>query len=66
MTVYDNMAFGLKMQKIAPAVIEERVNWAAQILVCAIICSVNPARYPVVSVSVWRWGVRLYVKRGSS
>lgn len=32
MTVYDNMAFGLKMQKIAPAVIEERVNWAAQIL----------------------------------
>lgn len=32
MTVYDNMAFGLKMQKIAPVVIEERVNWAAQIL----------------------------------
>ncbi|VFS45129.1 protein YcjV [Enterobacter cancerogenus] len=32
MTVYDNMAFGLKMQKIAPSVIEERVNWAAQIL----------------------------------
>ncbi|MDH6632474.1 UNVERIFIED_ORG: multiple sugar transport system ATP-binding protein [Lelliottia amnigena] len=32
MTVYDNMAFGLKMQKIAPAVIEERVSWAAQIL----------------------------------
>ena len=32
MTVYDNMAFGLKMQKIAPSVIEERVSWAAQIL----------------------------------
>ncbi|WP_241692385.1 ABC transporter ATP-binding protein, partial [Enterobacter cloacae] len=32
LTVYDNMAFGLKMQKIAPAVIEERVNWAAQFL----------------------------------
>ena len=32
MTVYDNMAFGLKMQKIAPEVIEERVSWAAQIL----------------------------------
>ena len=32
MTVYDNMAFGLKMQKIAPSVIEERVTWAAQIL----------------------------------
>ena len=32
MTVYDNMAFGLRMQKIAPAIIEERVSWAAQIL----------------------------------
>ena len=32
MTVYDNMAFGLKMQKIANEVIDERVNWAAQIL----------------------------------
>ncbi|ALB62889.1 Multiple sugar ABC transporter, ATP-binding protein [Cronobacter condimenti 1330] len=32
MTVYDNMAFGLKMQKVAPEVIEERVTWAAQIL----------------------------------
>mgnify|MGYP002543640655 CR=1 FL=1 len=32
MTVYDNMAFGLKMQKIAREVIDERVNWAAQIL----------------------------------
>ncbi|EFA6185741.1 ABC transporter ATP-binding protein, partial [Escherichia coli] len=30
MTVYDNMAFGLKMQKIAKEVIDERVNWAAQ------------------------------------
>ncbi|MCP6492349.1 ATP-binding cassette domain-containing protein, partial [Klebsiella pneumoniae] len=28
MTVYDNMAFGLKMQKIAKEVIDERVNWA--------------------------------------
>lgn len=32
MNVYDNMAFGLKMQKIAPSIIAERVNWAAQIL----------------------------------
>ncbi|NJT37089.1 ATP-binding cassette domain-containing protein, partial [Escherichia coli] len=32
MRVYDNMAFGLKMQKIAKEVIDERVNWAAQIL----------------------------------
>lgn len=32
MSVYDNMAFGLKMQKIDPSIIDERVNWAAQIL----------------------------------
>lgn len=32
MSVYDNMAFGLKMQKIDNAIIDERVNWAAQIL----------------------------------
>ncbi|EOI5818113.1 ABC transporter ATP-binding protein [Cronobacter malonaticus] len=32
MTVYDNMAFGLKMQKVSPEIIEERVAWAAQIL----------------------------------
>ena len=34
MTVYDNMAFGLKMQKIAREVIDERVNWAAQSSAC--------------------------------
>lgn len=32
MSVYANMAFGLKMQKINPEIIDERVNWAAQIL----------------------------------
>lgn len=32
MSVYDNMAFGLKMQKIDKAIIDECVSWAAQIL----------------------------------
>lgn len=32
MSVYDNMAFGLKMQKLDAKVIEQRVQWAAQIL----------------------------------
>lgn len=32
MSVYDNMAFGLKMQKVAAKTIAERVNWAAQVL----------------------------------
>lgn len=55
MTVYDNMAFGLKMQKIAPSVIEERVTRAAQIPACAIISSVNPR---VVRRSASARGVR--------
>ncbi|WP_159566860.1 ABC transporter ATP-binding protein [Budvicia diplopodorum] len=32
MSVYNNMAFGLKMQKLDAKVIDERVQWAAQIL----------------------------------
>ncbi len=32
MTVYENMAFGLKMRKFAKSIIEERVNEAARIL----------------------------------
>ena len=32
MSVYDNMAFGLKMQKLDAEIIDERVEWAAQIL----------------------------------
>ncbi|MEW7314928.1 ABC transporter ATP-binding protein [Buttiauxella gaviniae] len=32
MSVYDNMAFGLKMQKLDAQVIDERVQWAASIL----------------------------------
>ncbi|MEL4013573.1 ABC transporter ATP-binding protein [Dryocola clanedunensis] len=32
MSVYDNMAFGLKMQKLDAKIIDERVEWAAQIL----------------------------------
>lgn len=32
MTVCDNMAFGLKMQKTVKEVIDERVNWVVQIL----------------------------------
>ncbi|SUW63811.1 sn-glycerol-3-phosphate import ATP-binding protein UgpC [Buttiauxella agrestis] len=32
MSVYDNMAFGLKMQKLDAKIIDERVQWAASIL----------------------------------
>lgn len=32
MTVYDNMAFGLKLQHMDPAVIHEKILWAANIL----------------------------------
>ena len=32
MSIYDNMAFGLKLRKVPKAQIDERVNWAAGIL----------------------------------
>ena len=63
MTVYDNMAFGLKMQKIAKEVIDERVNWAAQILGLREYLKVSRGRFPAGNVSEWRLGGRLYAKR---
>ncbi|GHL39035.1 hypothetical protein ECZU27_42010 [Escherichia coli] len=54
MTVYDNMAFGLKMQKIAKEVIDERVNWAAQILGLREYLKRKPGRFPAGNVSEWR------------
>ena len=63
MTVYDNMAFGLKMQKIAKEVIDERVNWAAQILGLREYLKRKPGRFPAGNVSEWRLGGRLYAKR---
>ncbi len=63
MTVYDNMAFGLKMQKIAKEVIDERVNWAAQILGLREYLKRKPARFPAGNASVWRSGGRLCAKR---
>ncbi len=56
MTVYDNMAFGLKMQKIAPSVIEERVtSGGTDPRACATISSVN---WRVVRRSAPARGVR--------
>ncbi len=63
MTVYDNMAFGLKMQKIANEVIDERVNWAAQILGLREYLKRKPGRFPAGNVSEWRSGGRLCAKR---
>lgn len=63
MTVYDNMAFGLKMQKIAKEVIDERVNWAAQILGLREYLKRKRRRFPAGNVSEWRLGGRLYAKR---
>lgn len=65
MTVYDNMAFGLKMQKIAPNVIEERVSWAAQILGLRDYLKRKPGALSGGSASVWHWvapscGKRVY------
>ncbi len=63
MTVYDNMAFGLKIQKIAKEMIDERVNWAAQILGLREYLKRKPGALPAGNVSEWRLGGRLCAKR---
>lgn len=63
MTVYDNMAFGLKIQKIAKEMIDERVNWAAQILGLREYLKRKPGALSAGNVSEWRLGGRLCAKR---
>src|SRR3974390_3737529 len=46
MSVYDNMAFGLKMRKVDRGEIRKRVYEAADILGIAIISAPNPRRFP--------------------
>jgi len=60
MSVYDNMAFGLKLRKTPKAEIDARVHEAASILgiqasrTCWI---ASPRRSLAASGSAWRWGV---------
>lgn len=54
MTVYDNMAFGLKMQKLRPPSLKNALAGRHRSWACATISSVNLVRCPAVSASAWR------------
>lgn len=57
MSVYDNMAFGLKLRKFDKADIDRRVMEAAKTLGIENLLKRKPASFPAVSVSVWLLGV---------
>ena len=52
MTVFDNMAFGLKLRKVPKEDIKRRVEAAAQHLELKHCSNVAHANYPVVSANV--------------
>ena len=61
MTVYDNMAFGLKLRKVPKQIIDERVKEAA-----AITSPVSRRLFPAVSASVSRSAAPSSANRKSS
>ena len=63
MTVYKNMAFGLKQAKTDPAEIDSRVRAAAEILQILITLTEAHATCPVVNASVLRSAARLFAIR---
>ena len=54
MTVYDNMAFGLKLRKVPKDEIDRKVKEAAKILDLEHLLDRKLRQCPAVSVSVWR------------
>lgn len=66
MTVYDNMAFGLKLRKTPKQDIKRRVQEAAEILGIQDMLTRNPGSFPAASASALRWGVPSFVSRRSS
>lgn len=59
MTVYKNMAFGLKLRKYPKAEIHKRVTEAAEILGIQSLWSASPRPCPAASDSAWQWGAPL-------
>ncbi len=53
MTVYDNMAFSLKLKKVPKAEIDRKVKEAAKFLISRSISIVSRRRFPAASGSVW-------------
>lgn len=66
MSVEENMAWGLKIRGMGKQQIAERVKEAARILELDGLLKRARVSYLAVSVSVWRWGVRLCVSRQCS
>ena len=66
MTVYDNMAFGLKLRKYSKEDIDKRVQEAAEILGLKEFWIVNQLTFQVVNVNVWPWVVPLSVMQKCS
>ena len=66
MTVFDNMAFGLKLRKVPKDQIKRRVEEAARILDISHLLDRKRRRSPAVSVSVSPWVVPSCVSRRSS
>ena len=61
MTVYDNMAFGLKLRKVPKDEIDRKVKEAARILDLEKLLAVNQKLFPVDRDSVLLWDVRSFV-----
>ena len=66
MTVYDNMAFGLKLRKTPKDEIKRRVEEAAKIRTSPTCLPVSPRLCPAVSASVLLWDVLSFVNPRSS
>ncbi len=54
MSVFDNMAFGLKLRRLADEKIDSRVNRPRKFLPYRICCSADPSSCPVGGASGWR------------
>ena len=65
MTVFENMAFSLKLRRTPKDEIEKKVREAAEILDITQYLNVSPRRCPVVSASVSPLAARLCVRRRS-
>ena len=66
MSVFDNMAYGLKIAQGAAAEIKQRVDKAAGILELGPCWSASRASSPAASASAWRWAARSCASRRCS
>ena len=63
MTVYDNMAFGLKLRKVPRMRLTRRCMRLQEFLTLSICSIVSRRLFPADKDSVWLWDVPLYVVR---